>query len=158
MDYEQLKAFTNNEIEPYLHYIEMWQCIMALGIKPFKDGNQWSFLYGDNIQEGIYGFGSTIDEVAWYVGSKIHPVKTKNANELGIYDMSGNVLEWCQDWYGKYSSNAQTNPTGPSSGTSRVCRGGSWSYGAGGCRSARRERYSPGDRNYYLGLRLVLSE
>ena len=61
MDYEQLKAFINNEIEPYLQHIEMWQCITAFGIKPFKDGNQWSFLYGDNIQ----GFGSTIDEAAW---------------------------------------------------------------------------------------------
>lgn len=65
MDYEQLKAFINNEIEPYLQHIEMWQCITAFGIKPFKDGNQWSFLYGDNIQEGVCGFGSTIDEAAW---------------------------------------------------------------------------------------------
>ena len=64
MDYEQLKAFVNNEIEPYLQYIEMWQCIIVLGIKPFKDVNQWSFLYGDNIQEGVCGFGSTIDEAA----------------------------------------------------------------------------------------------
>ena len=65
MDYEQLKAFVNNEIEPYLQYIEMWQCITTLDIKPFKDGNQWSFLYGNNIQEGVCGFGSTIDEAAW---------------------------------------------------------------------------------------------
>lgn len=65
MGYEQLKAFTSNEIEPYLQYIEMWQCITALGIKPIKDGNHWSFIYGDNIQEGICGFGKTIDEAAW---------------------------------------------------------------------------------------------
>ena len=67
MDYEQLKALTNNEIEPYLQYIEMWQCITALGIKPFKvkDGELWSFLYGDNIQKGICGFGDTIDRAAW---------------------------------------------------------------------------------------------
>ena len=64
MDYEQLKAFTNNEIEPYLQYIEMWQCITALGIKPFKYGIQWCFLYGDNIQAGICGFGDTIDRAA----------------------------------------------------------------------------------------------
>ena len=64
MDYEQLKAFTNNEIEPYLQHIEIWQCITALGIKPFKNGNLWCFLYGDNIQEVICGFGDTIDEAA----------------------------------------------------------------------------------------------
>ena len=65
MDYDVLKSFMNNEIEPYLQYIEMWQCITALGIKPFKDGNMWCFLYGDNIQEGICGFGVTIDRAAW---------------------------------------------------------------------------------------------
>ena len=77
MDYEQLKAFTNNEIEPYLCNIEMWQCITALGIKPFKDGNQWSFLYGDNIQEGICGFGDTIDEAAldFYTNLKSDTIK-----------------------------------------------------------------------------------
>ena len=64
MDYDVLKSFTNNEIEPCLQSIEMWQCITALGIKPFKDGNQWSFLYGDNIMEGICGFGDTIDRAA----------------------------------------------------------------------------------------------
>lgn len=64
MDYDVLKSFTNNEIEPYLQSIEMWQCITALGIKPFKDGNQWCFLYGDNIMDGICGFGDTIDRAA----------------------------------------------------------------------------------------------
>lgn len=64
MDYEQLKTFVNNEIQPYMLNIEMWQCITALGIKPIKDGNQWSFLYGDNIQDGICGFGDTINEAA----------------------------------------------------------------------------------------------
>lgn len=65
MDYDVLKAFVNNEIEPYLQNIEMWQCIMALGIKPFKVGKQWRFLCGINIQEGICGFGDTIDKAAW---------------------------------------------------------------------------------------------
>lgn len=60
MDYEQLKAFINNEIEPYLQYTEMWQCITALGIKPFKNGRQWSFFY-----DGVCGFGDTIDRAAW---------------------------------------------------------------------------------------------
>lgn len=64
MDNEILNAVINNSIEPYLFCIEMWQCINALGIKPFKDGNQWCYLYGDNIQEGISGFGDTISDAA----------------------------------------------------------------------------------------------
>ena len=62
MDYNQLKSFFNNEIEPLLTHIEVWQCITALGIKPFKDGNQWCFLYGDNINDGVCGFGDTIEK------------------------------------------------------------------------------------------------
>ena len=63
MDYEQLKAFTNNEIEPYLQYIEIWQCITALDIKPFKSGNEWCFSYGTTPNK-IWGFGCTIDKAA----------------------------------------------------------------------------------------------
>ena len=124
---------------------------------------EWEFAArgGNKIRHTQYSGSSNIDEVAWYdgnSGSKTHPVKTKNANELGIYDMSGNVWEWCQDRYGKYSSNAQTNPTGPSSGAYRVCRGGSRIKDAGGCRFANRGIYSPDNRKDDLGLRLVLSE
>ena len=85
-----------------------------------------------------------------------HAVGTKSPNELGIYDMSGNVWEWCEDLYGDYSGGSQTNPKGPSSGSYRVSRGGSWIYGAGRCRVSNRSNYSPVSRGSDLGFRVVL--
>ena len=108
-----------------------------------------------------YSGNSNITDVAWYdgnSGSKTHPVGTKQANELGIYDMSGNVYEWCSDWYGSYSSSSQTNPTGADSGSSRVIRGGCWDGFARFCRLSYRGRIPPYICSYYLGLRLALSE
>lgn len=121
---------------------------------------EWEYAArGGNKSRGTqYSGSSTIGDVAWYdanSGSKTHPVATKQPNELGIYDMCGNVWEWCSDWEGKYSSGAQTNPTGPTSGSSRVFRGGSWSYDAGICRVAYRYNFAPGHRSSGLGLRLV---
>ena len=106
-----------------------------------------------------YSGSNNIDEVAWYYnnsGSTTHEVGTKSPNELGIYDMSGNVYEWCSDWYGGYSAGAQTNPQGPSSGSYRVLRGGSWSNNARDCRVSYRSSNGPNYGIKIFGLRLVL--
>lgn len=104
-----------------------------------------------------YAGDNNIDSVAWYKGNSVyetHPVATKQANELGIYDMSGNVREWCSDWDGDYQSFSLSDPQGPSSGSFRVFRGGGYYNDAGNCRVSDRFRDTPDFRLNYLGLRL----
>ena len=122
---------------------------------------EWEFAArGGNKSRGYkYSGNNTVDDVAWYKSnssSTTHPVATKASNELGIYDMTGNVWEWCSDCYSSYTSASQTNPTGPNSGSYRVFRGGSWIDYARSCRVSLRFSDPPASRSDYLGLRLAL--
>ena len=121
---------------------------------------QWEYAArgGNQAQGRLYSGSNTIDDVAWYTSnssSTTHPVKTKAPNELGIYDMSGNVWELCSDWKGYYSSAAQTDPTGPSTGSYRVYRGGGFGNHATNCHVTRRSSSQPTVAYCDLGLRLA---
>ena len=122
---------------------------------------EWEFAArGGSKSRGYkYSGSNTLGNVAWYDDNsalETHPVKEKQANELGLYDMSGNVLEWCQDRYGGYNYSSQTNPTGPLWGSNRVLRGGSWFSNARRCRVANRFDNTPTNRSRIFGLRLAM--
>ena len=124
---------------------------------------QWEYAARGGKKSKGYKFSGSnnLGDVAWYKensNNTTHPVAQKQSNELGLYDMTGNVWEWCQDWFnGAYYANSpQNNPQGPSSGVIRVLRGGSWFNGPGGCRVSYHDGDLPDYRGDYGGLRLSL--
>ena len=121
---------------------------------------EWEYAARSGSQARRYKYGGRgeIGEVAWYSvnsGDTTHPVGTKRANDLGIYDMSGNVYEWVSDWYGSYDGSSQVNPQGPESGSARVIRGGCWNYTARVARVSFRSYGDPDRRGGNLGFRLA---
>jgi formylglycine-generating enzyme required for sulfatase activity len=125
----------------------------------FPTEAEWHYACTSGGKNEEYCGGNNVDAVAWYdgnSGSKTHKVGQKQPNGLGIYDMSGNVWEWVQDWYGESYPSSGNNPVGASSGSTRVLRGGSWNHVPGGVRAAFRDWNAPGYRSDYLGFRLVL--
>lgn len=124
---------------------------------------EWEYAArGGGLNRGYkYSGSNNVDDVAWYCEKSqyaTHPVKTKQPNQLGIYDMNGNVHEWCSDIYGLYSDEAKTNPVGAANGPEHVIRGGAWLNTSNYCRVSYRYYYCSSQKNQYLGFRLAISK
>jgi len=123
---------------------------------------QWEYAFRAG-SKTAYSFGESsksLGDYAWFYensNDQAHPVGQKKANAWGLYDMHGNVWEWCSDWYGEYPKRALSDPTGPREGSLRVIRGGGWFNGAASCRSGDRYGDDPSGRNFGDGFRLALS-
>ncbi|MFC1552339.1 SUMF1/EgtB/PvdO family nonheme iron enzyme [Candidatus Latescibacterota bacterium] len=139
-----------------------WECDFSKNGYRLATEAEWEYACRAETETKYYtgNSDSDVENAGWFSGnssSKTHPVGQKTANAFGLYDMSGNVFDWCNDLHGSeyYSSSPSNNPTGPTSGTDRVARGGSWYYGVGHCRSAYRDWGSPSSKRNYIGFRVV---
>jgi formylglycine-generating enzyme required for sulfatase activity len=155
-----------------MYYVSWNECIEFIDRLNSLTGQQfrlpteaeWEFAARGGNKSGHYKYSGSdeIDNVAWYDNNskdKTYPVRIKQPNELGIYDMSGNVMEWCEDWDGEeyYNSSPSYNPKGPSEGSYRINRGGSWFDSAWDCRVSSRGSFTPDVCDDDLGFRLALS-
>lgn len=152
-----------------------WERIMGYNPSYFRRGGEYSVenVSWDHVQEFIRRLNKKFGgqyrlptEAEWEFAARSRgkpekyavPVRPKAHNELGLYDMSGNVWEWCQDWYGRdyYANSPRENPLGPASGSRRVLRGGSLGFAPRPCRSAARKADKPDDRDFTVGFRVVV--
>lgn len=158
---------TNRPVEnvSWKDCITFIKCLNALTGREFRlpTEAEWEYAAKGGAKGRYNGYkfsgGNNLNNVAWISensGGRTHEVAKKQPNELGIYDMSGNVWEWCSDWYAPYPNEKVTNPHGPEDGDKKVCRGGSWNDKGKNCRISRREARDPNTRNAYIGFRLVL--
>ena len=123
----------------------------------YRAGNSTAF-HSYPSQPTGFNDDTLLGNIAWFypaAGDQTHAVGGKLANGLGLHDMAGNVDEWCRDWYGTYSSASVTNPTGPTTGTSRLLRGGNWVNMSYDCRAPQRSFYTSGGIDYHIGFRVA---
>ena len=159
------------DVQVFLFWLNFWSAVFGEGT-PYRlpteaeweyaarAGSTTAFANGGITQVGCSPVDPNLDLMGWYCGNDentTHPVARKQPNAWGLFDMHGNVWEWVQDLYAVYPSGSVTDPTGPSTGSARVCRGGGWNGVARHCRSAYRGRSTPDDRGNSLGARLVRS-